>query len=381
MSILAAARISHAQIVALSAIGVCWGSFAAIVPAIKARIGAADGPMGLALMMSAVGGILAMYLAPHLVPVLRRWLLPVAGLLLAAVSALPLLSWSVASFGAAMFCLGLAMSSYDMSTNMRIALLETRHGRHLQNLNHAMFSFSFAGSAFVTTLARKAGATPLDVVPWLMAVLALMAVFSDEGRGWTPGLTHRDEPHSRLPWNVVLVVAAILFAAFLSENANEAWSALHIERTLGAAVGEGGFGPTMLGLTMGIGRMSGQVLTARMGEVRLIFLGALMGVAGLTCLALAPAVWVAVTGIGIFGLGIAVMVPTANALLSRIVPPALQGLAIARAWMIGFTGFFVGPSAIGMIAEATNLRVAFLCVAGLVATIPPLVLALRRHGA
>ncbi len=137
----------------------------------------------------------------------------------------------------------------------------------------------------------------------------------------------------------------------------------------------------MLGLTMGFGRLSGQFLTVRFGDVRLILWGAVLGAAGMVLLALAPSKIIAIAGVGLFGIGVAVMVPTANAILGRLAPPGLQGLAITRAWMIGFAGFFVGPSMIGFIAEATNLRVAFLVVAAIVALIVPLILALQRRGA
>lgn len=379
MSIMTAARISRAQIAALMAVGIFWGSFAAMVPAFKAAVDATDAVFGLALMMSSIGGVIAMYVAPRIAPAFGRALLPVAGTMLAIASVGPTLAGSVTAFGVAMFGIGLTMSFFDMSANMRIAVLESRHGLHLQNLNHAMFSFAFAGSAFLTTLARTAGWSPMDVLPWLVGALLLFAVLTDEGRGWLPEAKPEGHATARMPWGVVMIVAGILFAAFLSENANESWSALHIERTLGAPRGEGGFGPTMLGITMGIGRISGQVLTARLGEVRLILWGAVLGTAGLVLLALAPTQAVAVAGVGAFGLGVAVMVPTANALLARLVPAGLQGLAIARAWMIGFAGFFVGPSMIGAIAEATDLRMAFLAVAGIMATIVPMVLWIRRH--
>ena len=115
--------------------------------------------------------------------------------------------------------------------------------------------------------------------------------------------------------------------------------------------------------------------------MRRVSCAALIGTLALILLALAPTQGVAVAGVGLFGLGVSVMVPTANAILGRMVPAGLQGLAIARAWMIGFTGFFVGPSMIGVIAQVTDLRVAFLVVAAIMAMIVPLVLWLRRHGA
>lgn len=381
MSLAQAARISRAQIAALSGVGVFWGCFAAMVPSFKETIGASDATMGLVLMMTPVGAVIAMLMAARAPVFVGRPLLPACGVLLAAAAALPPLAGTPVAFGAAMFAVGFSISFWDMSANMRIAVLETRHSVHLQNLCHAMFSFAFGGSAFVATLARTAGWSPVDILPWLIAALIVIAILSDEGPSWAPGPMRHDHPDQRLPVMTVAIVTGILFAAFVSENANEAWSALHIERTLGAPHGEGGFGPTMLGLTMGIGRLSGQVLTARLGLVRLIFWGGIMGTVGLVMLALAPAKEIAVLGIGVFGLGVAVMVPTANAVLAKMVPPALQGPAIARAWIVGFAGFFIGPSMIGFIAEATNLRISFLCVAAIYATIVPLILWLGRRGA
>ncbi|MFN0116037.1 MAG: MFS transporter [Paracoccaceae bacterium] len=380
MSIRKAALVCRAQIAALSAVGVFWGSFAAMVPSLKAGIGAGDGPMGAALMMSAVGAMISIFAAPAFVRPAGRWLLPAGGIALALAAAGPSLAGSVLWFGAAMFGIGLTMSFYDMCTNMRIAVLERRHGLHLQNLNHAMFSLSFGVSAFVTTLARSAGATPVDVLPWLVAAIAILAALSDEGRGWAPGPDMPQGGGERMPWMVVAIVSAILFAAFLSENANEGWSALHIERTLGAPAGHGGFGPAMLGLTMAVGRLSGQVATARIGDLRLIFWAGVASVAGLVILALAPAPAVGIAGVALFGFGISVIVPTGNAVLARLVPRGLEGLAISRAWVVGFAGFFVGPAAIGAISEAAGLRTAFLCVAGLVAAIPVLAVVLRRRG-
>ena len=67
--------------------------------------------------------------------------------------------------------------------------------------------------------------------------------------------------------------------------------------------------------------------------------------------------------------GVAVVVPSANSLLGRRVAPAERPLAISRAWMLGFSGFFVGPVAMGWIAEGIGLRGGFVAVAGVIGLI------------
>lgn len=109
-------------------------------------------------------------------------------------------------------------------------------------------------------------------------------------------------------------------------------------------------------------------------------------VGGIAAMALAPRI-MARLGLAlafaypILPRGVAVIVPSANSILGKLVRPDQRGHAISRAWMIGFTGFFIGPSAMGMISQAVGLRVAFLTVAVLLATIIPLILGMKRRPA
>jgi predicted MFS family arabinose efflux permease len=267
-----------------------------------------------------------------------------------------------------------------MSANMRVSVLEERHGLHLMNLNHAMFSFGFAGSALVASLARRAGLPPESVFPVLVLVLLVMAAATVEGRGWqrAPDAPHGAD-HGGL-WAAILPAAAILFAAFVSENAVDAFSALHIERTLGGLPGNGGFGPMMLGLAMGIGRLSGQVAAQKLGETGLIFWSAVVGIVGALVTAAAPTPLVGMLGVGLLGPGAAVTVPSANSILGKLVRPDQRGFAISRAWMIGFTGFFIGPSMMGRVSDWVGLRVSFALIALVLATILLSVRMMERRG-
>ena len=74
------------------------------------------------------------------------------------------------------------------------------------------------------------------------------------------------------------------------------------------------------------------------------------------------------------------MVPSANSILGHMVPKSLRGYAISRAWLFGFTGFFLGPTLMGFVSEQVGLRWAFVMIAGFMAAIVPLVLEMRRRG-
>ncbi len=363
MSFLTVARISRAPMAGLVGVGVFWGSFAAYIPLFKDRIGASDAELGLCLMAAAVGGIGVMWLGPRLSAALGRAILPLASVILAMALAYPLLAGSVPALALALVGMGASVSLLDIGSNMRISDLEARSGLHLMNLNHAMFSFAFAAAALAASLSRRAGLPPEVHFPFAALALLALAALMVERDGWHEApKAPQDAGHDGL-WRAILPVAAILFVAFVCENTTESWSALHIERTLGGPSGDGGFGPMMFGLTMGLGRVSGQIAAARLGEAGLILWSALVGATGAAIIALAPVPLVAILGVGLMGLGVAVSVPSANSILGKMVRPDQRGFAISRAWMIGFTGFFLGPTGMGLVAQHAGLRAVFVGVA------------------
>lgn len=361
--------LSHRPAAGLAALGAFWGAYVAWLPAVKARAGVSDGTMGLVMLGAAVGNIVAMAVYPALARRFGMALMPAAALVL-GVAALAQLAGAggAVSLFAAFAVMGMAMASIDVACNVRISVLEARHGAALMNLGHGLYSLALAIAAALSGLARAAGAPQVFVVGAVIAVMAVTALHmrGDPADPAPPTAASRAAP---VPWAAILPTALILLAAFVSENATETWSALHIERTLGAPPGEGAFGPAMMGLMMAAGRLSGQALADRLGEARLVAISTVIAIAGALLLAAAPSREVAVAGVALVGIGIAVVVPSANSLLGRRVAPADRPVAISRAFMLGFTGFFIGPVAMGWVSQTASLRVGFVAVAGMMAMI------------
>ena len=81
---------------------------------------------------------------------------------------------------------------------------------------------------------------------------------------------------------------------------------------------------------------------------------------------------------GIFGLGVSVIGPIGISMVGHLVRPHLRTEAISRVAVIGFSGFFFAPMLMGLVSEAFGLRIAFLCVAGVILCAVPLVLVAAR---
>jgi MFS family permease len=178
-------------------------------------------------------------------------------------------------------------------------------------------------------------------------------------------------------WPIVLC-GLIVLVAFMTEATVETWSALHIERTLGGHAAEGAMGPAMLGITMAVGRFSGQAVSQMFSDTKVIILATLVAATGAVFAALAPTPFWAYVGFGILGIGVSVIGPLGLALVGKSVPTHLRTEAISRVAVIGFSGFFLAPTLMGMVSEFHGLRVAFLCASALSLMVIPLILLLRR---
>ena len=84
----------------------------------------------------------------------------------------------------------------------------------------------------------------------------------------------------RYPIKPIILCGLIVLVAFMTEATVETWSALHIERSLQGRAAEGAMGPAMLGLTMAIGRFSGQAVSQIFSETKVIILATLVAAAG-----------------------------------------------------------------------------------------------------
>ena len=100
----------------------------------------------------------------------------------------------------------------------------------------------------------------------------------------------------------------------------------------------------------------------------LLLLGAASG-AGTLLGALAPTPAVALVGVAVAGVGMSVCAPTLIGLAGRLAAPGERAGAVSAVTTIAYSGFLVGPAAVGLAAGATSLPAALAGVAGLAAVL------------
>ena len=376
MTLSRSVSLSFAPLLAFAGLGLFWGAIAAQVPLLKAGIGVDDGAFGLALLCGAVGALGAMYVAPLLDMRLGARAIQICAVLVALAFLFPGLAPTLPLFGLAMFFCGGSSGLLDVIMNARLSRIEAEHDTGLMSLNHAVYSFAYAGAALASGLLRDAGVAPFQV---FVFVGVLMVALSFGMVTAAPVSTLDDDPAGRGGYLAVAIwTGLITMIAFMTEQSTESWSALHIERTLGGSATEGALGPTLLGLTMGIGRLAGHYATPRGREGVSILFAALVTAVGTGLVAVAPTQTLAYVGFAILGFGVSVIAPLAIALAGRSVRPRDRALAVSRTVMVGYVGFFIGPPMMGFISEATSLRGSYGVMAALMLASPLCLLALRR---
>ena len=380
MSFLSLLVISRPAVAAFAVMGILWGTFAASLPDLKSMLSVDEAQMGLLMFMTPVAAVIAMLFAPAVGVAFGRIALPVATLVMCAGFVLPGQASVIWMFPIAMMAAGFGTGMTDVLMNARVAAMEASRGLHLMNLAHAAYSFGYAGGSIATGLMRQAGWSPAWVLGTMAAVAGVMALLTIERDGRIEGLARPKTRAGRgLGW-VPVIGGGMVFIAFLTENAAENWSALHIEKTLGGSPAHGAMGPATLALTMGVARLVGQGIAGRVRPVVLLTAGAIVSAVGAFAVAAAVTPWMAYAGFIVMGIGSSVIAPTAFSLVGTHAAPEARARAVARATLFGYLGYFIGPPGFGFIAGSLGLRYAFVFAAVILLLVPVLVRIMARRG-
>jgi MFS family permease len=288
-------------------------------------------------------------------------IMPITLVLFALAAVLPGLAGSVWQLTLALILVGITTGAVDVVINVAATNVETSGGPRVMQVAHALFSAGFLVAAIAVGIARGAGAEPLPVLAGIAVLVLVSALFN---RGY-PASPRRQASRRIVLSRRLLVLGLLCGLAFMIEGGVENWSALYLETDLNAsptvsALGPGSFAAAMVG-----GRLLGQWLELRVGDRRLLSVGALVGSGGLFLAAVAPAVPLALLGFAIGGAGVSVAAPTLFGAAGRGASDAERGSAVASVTTISYLGFLVGPPLIGAVSGATDLRVGIGLLAGI----------------
>jgi predicted MFS family arabinose efflux permease len=357
--------------------GAISGSWAARVLFVKQDLDLGEGALGLALLGSAVGSVIATLVSGALVARMgSRSVTRVAVALACAALVGPALASDLATLWLALFVLGGALGALDVAMNAQGVVVQHAYERSIMSSWHGVWSLGAGAGAAAAGVAIAASVSTTTHLATAAAMLFALgwAATRHLSEARSPG--DAAGPAFARPSRSLLALGAIVFCSVVGEGAAFDWSAVYLNESLGSSAEVATLGLGAFAVTMAAGRFVGDRLTTRWGEVNVMTGSAGVAVAGLgVALALGhPAA--GVIGFGVFGGGLANLVPLAFSSAGNVGGLG-AGPGIAAVATVGYIGFFAGPAVIGLLAEIASLPAALWLVVALTAVIPLLV---RRGG-
>lgn len=351
-------------------------------PEIKASLDLSNTGLGVAVAMLPVGSIVFGLAAAHL---MRKWgsasvatvCMIVYSLLLIGIGFVP----NVVVFGLIMMIAGGIDAIADSGQNAHGMRVQRAYGRSIINSFHAMWSVGA-----VTGGLMAAGAIALGLPLWIhlsisAAIICALAIVAKRmalpGPDREPVEAGTGPAVSRISTKIIILVIAfglISVAGSFVEDIGNSWATLYMATEIGAPEALAAFGFISLAGAQFLGRLVGDRLVDRFGDLVVAQAGAVLVGGGILLAIFVQHPATTLLGFAMAGFGIATWCPTAFAYADNL-PGLKEGTGIMMVSWIMRIGFLVSPPLVGAIADATSLRMgmwtvpiaaafAFICAYG-----------------
>ena len=337
--------------------GVLFASWIPRIPEVQARLDLSVSALGVAMAGVGLGGLVGTLLSPTLIArVGSRPAAVVAGTGMALTLPVVALAPSAWSLMAVLLVAGLFDAVTDIAMNDLGVQVQRRFGRSFMNRLHAGWSFGALTGALVSS-AVAAADVGVGVHIGAVGVLSSAALATVwRSLPADPPLLRPSVPR-RSKMGAAGVLLPLAFATAVVESVPAEWSGVFLADVHGLGPGVVGLGFTFLAAGMLVGRLAGDTVIERAGSETTLRLAAALVLVGLATTVLSGLPAIAVVGFGLMGLGSSVMFPVIyGAAGSLSVMSSGAGLALLS--LGARLGFLAGPPLVGLVADASNLRVA-----------------------
>ena len=339
--------------------GLVWGAWQSVLPDLADRFGLSTGPLGLMLTAGFAVSLPVMLGAGRLLDVAgagKGIAITAVGMacglaIVGTFGSIPVLVVGIIVFAA-------GSGAFDVAINGAALGDQTWSRPARLTLLHAAFSGGGAVGA-IGGGALVGGGVPFQVVYPILAVAVVAVAALALSATWRSVLSQGSVPREIALAMLPLAVLAGL--AFLAEGSMETWSAIYLRDELGAAAFVGALGPGAFHAAMLVGRLIGAGVAGSLGAPTTLLVSGSMTVGGMAIALLVPAHLAAIAGMAVAALGAAFVVPVVVSLAGRRAGP-YAGRAASYVLTLGYAGFLIGPSLVGVLGELAGLRVALVVI-------------------
>jgi MFS family permease len=271
-------------------------------------------------------------------------------------------------FAGALFIAGAADSVTDVAQNAHGLRVQRNYGRSIINSLHAVWSVGaivgglMGAAAIALHVPRGVHLAFSGVVFGAVALIAYPFLLR--------GPDHDDHPAARTAgagkiglgvYAVLAALVGIAIAGAAIEDAGSSWATVYLRDGLSAPAAIAAFGYIALVSFQFIGRLFGDRLVDGFGERAVARAGGLIAAAGMGAALAFPSVPATIAGFAAAGFGSATLIPAAMHGADRL-PGLRPGTGLTIVTWLCRVGFLMSPIIVGVVADATSLRVGLLIV-------------------
>ncbi len=357
--------------------GIVIGGYAPRIPEIRENLEISYGGLGVAVAMWPVGSLLLGLAAGALVRRFRSSRVAVVGMALSTLAMLgATLSPNVWLFGAALFVAGTTDAWVDVAQNSHGLRVQRLYKRSILNAFHALWSLGAVTGGLIGGFAAGLEIAPPVQFVLISAIVIGLNIWSYRmmlpgpepepvaDAGADQAAMPRKNPLRRVStrtWIVLGALSVISIAGGWVEDSAATWSASYMQDELfaGATVAALAF-VAMQGMQF-VGRLTGDRMVDRFGQRLIARWGGVLVLVGMGVALAFPNMWGTIAGFGAAGFGVATLIPGAMHAADEL--PGLKpgsGLTIVS-WLLRLA-FLLSPPVVGVIADATSLRVGLMII-------------------
>lgn len=347
---------------AFASLNILFGTWAIYIPQVKGDLGIDKASLGFALFFLSLGNFTIFPLASKMINAIGVGKATWYGVLLISIAALlPFVAPNYYVLLGGLYLYGAANGFLDISMNTLVTEIEKEDGQNFMSASHGFFSLGGVLAGLGSFMIFFLDNPVLHIILAILLVLAInMFFYKNYIHIVSPPI--EKEPFKLKNFRPLLLIGVVSFVIMGSEGAIVDWSGIFLQEISNAPVSLIGTGFLAFSITMTVGRFLGDGISAKIGSVKIVALGAVVAIMGYF-LVLTTYTFFAILGFAFIGLGFSAIVPELFRIGGNIKGvKTSQGVAFIAG--TGVSGFLLGPVILGYLAEYSSLKLSFMTLLG-----------------
>ncbi|MDC6447760.1 MFS transporter [Alphaproteobacteria bacterium] len=350
------------------------------IPTIKDQINTDYLGIGLVMATFAIGSIIAMIFANHVIKMSSTRTVLLYTSIFQAVLWLPTpFITSLQTFMVFSFIFGLCYGSFEISCNLYASNLEKREKKSMMSGFHAFWSLGVLGGSIITSIFLEWDISFLNNVIVYVIILLPLNIFIVFKLHIDQIENNENKKSIFFIWPLLIFILALIsMVNALTEGSVDAWGALYMRDFIQVDGFLIGLATVSFNICMVIGRLSGDWIRDRIGVYNFLTLLFLTSIISLFILYTFDTILTAICGFALLGFGTSAIIPIAYSLAGKT-KGIDSGAAIAIVSIAVYGTFMGAPATLGIVANNYGVNSIFFPILIIFLFILPIIFASKRH--